>query len=136
MAFRVETTETAEQNILGILDCLIEEQAGQAALRWFEGLETAIASLRKCRCVVPPRPRAKSFRLNSASFSMAGRRTSTGFCSPFGAMWFKWCLSTTVGGGIPTRRFRSPPGREYDLVNALWVSSILATPCIDYQNSL
>jgi hypothetical protein len=78
MAFRVETTETAEQNILGILDWLIEEQAGQAALRWFEGLETAIASLRKCRCVVPPRPRAKSFRLNSASFSMAGRRTSTG----------------------------------------------------------
>jgi len=45
MAFRVETTEQAERDILGILDWLISEQAGEAGLRWFQGLEKAIASL-------------------------------------------------------------------------------------------
>ena len=45
MAFRVETTEQAERDILGILDWLISAQAGGAGLRWFQGLEKAIASL-------------------------------------------------------------------------------------------
>jgi hypothetical protein len=45
MAFRVETTGQAERDTLNILDGLISEQAGKAGLRWFEGLEQAIASL-------------------------------------------------------------------------------------------
>jgi plasmid stabilization system protein ParE len=56
MTFRVETTEQAERDTLNILDWLISEQAGQAGLRWFEGLEHAIASLAQMpmRCSVVP----------------------------------------------------------------------------------
>ena len=56
MAFRVETTEQAERDILDILDRLISEQAGKAGLRWFEGLEQAIASLSElpARCPIIP----------------------------------------------------------------------------------
>ena len=54
MAFRVETTEQAERDILDILDWLISEQAGETGLRWFQGLERAIASLSELpkRCPV------------------------------------------------------------------------------------
>lgn len=54
MNFRVETTDQAERDILDILDWLIAERAGKAALRWFGGLERAIASLTRMphRCAL------------------------------------------------------------------------------------
>ena len=45
MAFRVEITKEAERDATSILDWLISQQAGETGLRWFEGLEKAIASL-------------------------------------------------------------------------------------------
>ena len=56
MAFRVEITEEAERDGHGILDWLISEHAGETGLRWFEGLERAIASLTTlpARCPLAP----------------------------------------------------------------------------------
>ncbi len=42
MAFRVEITENAERDAHNILDWLISQQAGDAGLRWFQGLEKAV----------------------------------------------------------------------------------------------
>jgi toxin ParE1/3/4 len=56
MAFRVEITAEAERDGDGILDWLISEEAGVTGLRWFEGLEKAIASLAAFprRCPLAP----------------------------------------------------------------------------------
>jgi len=56
MAFRVKLTATARQEAREILTWLREESAGEAALRWFEGLKRAIASLREfpARCAIAP----------------------------------------------------------------------------------
>jgi hypothetical protein len=37
MAFRVETTAQVRQDLLGILEWLLEEGAGDTGLRWFFG---------------------------------------------------------------------------------------------------
>jgi plasmid stabilization system protein ParE len=56
MAFRVKPTENAKQNARDILAWLREQQAGDAGLRWFEGLRKAISSLREfpARCAIAP----------------------------------------------------------------------------------
>ncbi|MDQ6666099.1 MAG: type II toxin-antitoxin system RelE/ParE family toxin, partial [Acidobacteriota bacterium] len=56
MAFRVEITEEAERDGKSILDWLAARHAGEAGLRWFQGLEKAIASLASlpARCPLPP----------------------------------------------------------------------------------
>ena len=65
MAFRVEITEEAQRDAYGILDWLISEQAGQAGLQWFRGLENAIASLANLpmRCPLAPENAAASFEV-------------------------------------------------------------------------
>lgn len=45
MAFRVELTTQAHLDATAILEWLISEHAGETGLRWFEGMEEAIASL-------------------------------------------------------------------------------------------
>ncbi len=45
MIFRVETTPAAEGEAQAILEWLLDEQSGEAALRWFLNLEQAIQSL-------------------------------------------------------------------------------------------
>ena len=45
MAFRVETTARAKQDLDDILTWLLARQAGEAGLRWFHGLRDAVASL-------------------------------------------------------------------------------------------
>jgi plasmid stabilization system protein ParE len=62
MAFRVKLTATARQEAREILTWLREESAGEAALRWFEGLKRAIASLREFLPAVPLLPKVKFFR--------------------------------------------------------------------------
>jgi plasmid stabilization system protein ParE len=54
MAFRVEITEDAENEARAILEWLISRHAGETGLRWFQGLEEAIASLSELpqRCPV------------------------------------------------------------------------------------
>ena len=63
MAFRVEITEEAERDAHAILDWLISQQAGESGLRWFEGLEKAIASLATFpeRCPLAPENEAFPF---------------------------------------------------------------------------
>jgi plasmid stabilization system protein ParE len=53
MAFRVEYSSQAEADLDSILEWLISRRAGEAGLRWFEGLEKAVASLPKCRSAAP-----------------------------------------------------------------------------------
>jgi plasmid stabilization system protein ParE len=45
MAYRVETTARAERDADRLLGWLIAQRAGETGLRWFEGLEEAIATL-------------------------------------------------------------------------------------------
>ena len=56
MAFRVEITQQAEHDASGILEWLISQHAGETGLRWFQGLEKAIASLAALpeRCPLAP----------------------------------------------------------------------------------
>jgi plasmid stabilization system protein ParE len=73
MAFRVEITENAEGDAHCILEWLISEHAGEAGLRWFQGLEKAIASLSAFpgRCGLAPENQAFPFELRQLLY---GRR--------------------------------------------------------------
>src|SRR5437764_14872577 len=56
MAFRVETTPAAEREAQAILEWLLDQQLGEAGLRWFLNLEEAIDSLAHFpeRCSLAP----------------------------------------------------------------------------------
>jgi plasmid stabilization system protein ParE len=56
MVFRVETTPAAEGEAQAILEWLLDQQAGEAGLRWFLNLEQAIQSLSHFpeRCSLAP----------------------------------------------------------------------------------
>jgi plasmid stabilization system protein ParE len=73
MAFRVEITEEAERDAHGILDWLISQHAGRDGLRWFQGLEEAIASLTTFpeRCPLAPENEAFPFEVRHLLY---GRR--------------------------------------------------------------
>jgi plasmid stabilization system protein ParE len=61
MAFRVEYSAEAEADLDSILEWLISQYAGEAGLRWFEGLEEAVASLSKMPLRCPLAPENKRF---------------------------------------------------------------------------
>ncbi|MGH9583203.1 MAG: type II toxin-antitoxin system RelE/ParE family toxin [Bryobacteraceae bacterium] len=65
MAFRVEISEQAESDGKGILEWLISQHAGETGLRWFQGLEQAIASLSELaeRCPLAPENRSFPFEV-------------------------------------------------------------------------
>jgi plasmid stabilization system protein ParE len=63
MAFRVETSDEAEQDLLNILEWLLEEGAGEAGLRWFMKLEDAIAALVQYPYGCPLAPENKRSRI-------------------------------------------------------------------------
>jgi toxin ParE1/3/4 len=73
MNFRVEYTSEAEADSNGILDWLISQYAGLTGLRWFEGLEKAIASLARApqRCPLAPESRSFPFEVRHLLY---GRR--------------------------------------------------------------
>jgi len=73
MAFRVEYASEAEADLNGILDWLISQYAGATGLRWFEGLEEAIASLAQspARCPLAPENRSFPFEVRHLLY---GRR--------------------------------------------------------------
>ena len=56
MTFRVEVTSQAQRDADSIYEWLILQYAGEAGLRWFSALETAIHSLRDFpeRCPIVP----------------------------------------------------------------------------------
>lgn len=70
MAFRVEITAQAEQDGTAILDWLISQNAGDTGIRWFRGLEQAIASLAifPRRCGFAPENVAFPFELRQLLF--------------------------------------------------------------------
>jgi len=61
MAFRVEITEDAERDGNGILEWLISHHAGDTGLRWFQGLQEAIATLSDLPERCPLAPENKNF---------------------------------------------------------------------------
>lgn len=61
MAFRVEPSAQAQQDLNDILEWLVEQGAGEAALRWFFKLEEAIASLSEMPHRYPLAPESKEF---------------------------------------------------------------------------
>ena len=65
MTFRVETTSAAEQDANSILDWLLSEHAGETGIRWFAGLQDAIASLTEfpARCPLAPENAAFAFEV-------------------------------------------------------------------------
>ena len=56
MAFRVRTSAKAKRDLDFILKWLRKQQAGDAGLRWFQGLRDAVASLEHVprRCALAP----------------------------------------------------------------------------------
>jgi plasmid stabilization system protein ParE len=56
MAFLVKPTAAAKQDARDILSWLRSQEAGEAGLRWFQGMQKAIASLSKMptRCGLAP----------------------------------------------------------------------------------
>jgi plasmid stabilization system protein ParE len=61
MAFRVEPTAQAKQDLVGILEWLLAQGADEPALRWFFKLEEAIASLGELPYRCPLAPESKEF---------------------------------------------------------------------------
>lgn len=56
MAFQVKTTAKARRDLDGILNRLLSQEAGEAGLRWFQGLRQAVATLADFpqRCALAP----------------------------------------------------------------------------------
>jgi plasmid stabilization system protein ParE len=56
MAFRVEQTERARQDLDAVLEWLLAHEAGDAGLRWFRRMREAILSLSEfpLRCSLAP----------------------------------------------------------------------------------
>jgi len=56
MAFRVESTARAEQDLDAILKWLLTQEAGEDGFRWFERMRKAVASLSELphRCPLAP----------------------------------------------------------------------------------
>ncbi len=56
MAFRVESSARAKQDLDGILEWLLAEEAGEAGLRWFQRMRESVASLSELprRCPLAP----------------------------------------------------------------------------------
>jgi plasmid stabilization system protein ParE len=65
MAFRVEITPKAKQDANAILKWLLEQDAGEAGLRWFRKLGAAIASLAELpkRCRLAPENASVPFEM-------------------------------------------------------------------------
>jgi len=61
MVFRVRNTRRAKSDLDGILARLPSEGAGEAGLRWFQGLHEAIASLARLPKRCPLAPENRSF---------------------------------------------------------------------------
>jgi plasmid stabilization system protein ParE len=61
MAFRVEYTDQAQGDLNGILEWLLEQDAGEPGLRWFFRLEDAIGSFADFPNRHPLAPESKEF---------------------------------------------------------------------------
>lgn len=87
MAFRVEPSAQAQQDLNDILEWLLEQGAGETGLRWFFGLEDAIASLAELPHSCPLAPENKESLLKCVSSFMGTNPISTGCSTPLTATW-------------------------------------------------
>ena len=73
MTFRVSISQEAEREGKAILEWLLSQHAGDTGLRWFEGMERAIASLAEMpeRCSLAPENKEFSFEVRHLLY---GRR--------------------------------------------------------------
>jgi plasmid stabilization system protein ParE len=73
MAFRVDVTPEAKQDANAILEWLHLQQAGETGLRWFRGLNEALASLSTFpkRCGLAPENTSLPFEMRQLLY---GRR--------------------------------------------------------------
>jgi plasmid stabilization system protein ParE len=76
MAFRVKTTAAAKRDLDAILGWLIEQNAGEAGLRWFRGLKEAIASLTNlpARCSLAPESASVPFEIRQLLYGSTRHR--------------------------------------------------------------
>jgi len=65
MAFRVRNTAKAKRDLDEILKWLLSQEAGDAGLRWFQGLAEALASLAHSpnRCSLAPENKSFPFEV-------------------------------------------------------------------------
>src|SRR5271157_1040372 len=65
MAFRVRATTSAKRDLDDILTRLLSQEAGETGLRWFQGLQQAVATLADSprRCALAPENAAFPFEL-------------------------------------------------------------------------
>lgn len=76
MAFRVRTSPQAKQDAREILSWLIAEYAGETGLRWFQGLEASILSLRSMpeRCPLAPENPSVPFEMRQLLYGSKRHR--------------------------------------------------------------
>lgn len=76
MAFRVKPTATAKQDARDILTWLRSQQTGEAGLRWFRGMQKAIASLSELptRCALAPENKVFPFEVRQLLYGRTGHR--------------------------------------------------------------
>lgn len=78
MAFRVSTTTKAKRDSDAILSRLLSQEAGEAGLRWFQGLREAVASLAHSpqRCALAPENAGRKPRIYRVLFTIEGETVS------------------------------------------------------------
>jgi plasmid stabilization system protein ParE len=76
MAFRVKSTAAAKQDARNILAWLRSQQAGEAGLRWFQGMQKAIASLSELptRCSLAPENKVFPFEVRQLLYGSSHHR--------------------------------------------------------------
>ena len=81
MGFRVKTTAKAKRDLDAILGWLLSENAGEAGLRWFRGLQDEIASLSHTprRCMLAPENKVFDFEVRQLLLRKASPRLAHSF---------------------------------------------------------
>jgi plasmid stabilization system protein ParE len=76
MTFRVKPTAAAKQDARKILAWLRSQQAGEAGLRWFRGMQKAIASLSELptRCTLAPENKDFPFEVRQLLYGSTHHR--------------------------------------------------------------
>jgi plasmid stabilization system protein ParE len=104
MAFRVETSVSAEHDAIVILEWLVSRNAGDAGLRWFLAMEEAIGSLATFphRCPLAPENSGSPIPIRQLLY---GRKPHVYvFCSQSKATRFTcFIFATDAANNFPNR---------------------------------
>ena len=119
MAFRVRTTTKAKRDLDAILARLLSQEAGEAGLRWFQGLREAVASLAHSpqRCALAPENAV--FPLRYGTCFTDASRMCTAFFSPSKAIRFLSCTSATDAAS-PSPSIDGKAPRRGETASPVW----------------